>query len=109
MFCGTIATNEKGVCPGLERQIRQALLVRGHFDPGHPVRLLQKRPDNIGHVEDLHRPWKNRQRLGVLRLSRLLLDQPPAQSTPRTFMRQKKPHRARPNDQHIRIVPTASA
>ena len=71
---------DEGVGALLRREpdVRQAALVRHDGDPRRAVRLFEKRPGDPGHVEDLERPRKDGERLGVLRLRRVRLDDPVA-------------------------------
>src|SRR5258708_10861576 len=55
------------------------------------------------HVEDLKRPWEDRQRLAMRRLRRALLDQPPPEAPAGAFIRKKKADRTCAYDQDIRI------
>ena len=56
-----------------------------------------------GHVEDLERPRKDGQRLGMRRLRRARLDEPPPQTSASAFIGQKQPDRSRAYDQDVGI------
>ena len=83
--------------------MRELPAVRDHGDPSDPVRRVEKRPDEAGHVEDLERPREDGERLGVLGLPDARLDDARRETAPRALVREKKADRPGADDQDVDI------
>src|SRR5882724_12922813 len=59
-----------------ERHLGKSASMCHHSDGRDTIRLFKERADNAGHVEDLERPRKDRERFGMFRLRRARLDKP---------------------------------
>ena len=90
-----------------EPDVRQAASVRHDGHPRRAVRLFEERAGDPGHVEDLERPGKDGERLGVLRLRRVRLDDPVAEAAASALVREEEPDRPRADDQDIRVSSAA--